>query len=391
MDTELVFVVKKEIEQVFGRKIISSRDCNALCEEVFYKTGFKLNANTLRRFFGLVKASYAPSSGTLEILCNYCGCKSSEELKNLHEGEGADDINLKAETVLYYLLYPFKNIHLKKENDETFISLIRGVIIFINRYPQLANRFNLEIAKTKNGQIFYFEEFVNYDKLNSFYGNGLHYYLAEKKSVDAQIFGHSLLVFRYWLTKETDKLDKHYIQLKNLKPGKHNQPATCGRHFASRLFYAHAHGFNTHKILAEAHRFYSGLTADQNNCHLYNRFEYFLSHALILIGNYEEASTYIVCINKPEAGKVCLQDTPYYHTFTLYETLLLYKNNSQKQAEKIFTDIKASEFYFLSKKFNTILYLWISRYFKRTVSKTDEQLKALIEETGFVRLHENRL
>ena len=72
--------IKHEIQRFYGRQILSSRDCIILSEEIFYKTGEKLNPNTLRRFFGLVKADYPPSRATLDILAKYCGFNNFEQV-----------------------------------------------------------------------------------------------------------------------------------------------------------------------------------------------------------------------------------------------------------------------------------------------------------------------
>jgi hypothetical protein len=47
--------------------------------------------------------------------------------------------------------------------------------------PGAFDRFQRAIAKTRNGQEFYFEQFVNLDELNSFYGDGLRYYFMKNK------------------------------------------------------------------------------------------------------------------------------------------------------------------------------------------------------------------
>ena len=389
MDDELVVAIKKETEQVFGRRIVSSRDCNALSEEIFTKTGFKINSNTLRRFFGLVKASHPASSGTLQILSTYCGFKSGDEIKKLHNWGKGGEIILTESNILDYLIYPFENIQVKAENDETFLSLVKGVIIFINRYPQLAHKFHREIAKTHNGQVFYFEQFVNLDKLNSFYGDGIRYYLAEKKTVDAQIFGHSLLVFRYWLTKDNEKLSTHFKALKAIRPVRSSNPFICGRYFSSRLYYAHSHGLNTEKLLIEAHKSFYSLRQSDEGYSLYRSFEYVFVQALVLTGHHEEALFYIQNVKKSVSKRRFETDIPFYETLVLLETMALFKSGSHKQAERIFNDIKPSSFYFLSKKYKTILYLWITNFCKRAVGKTNDQLKALIEETGFIRFNDD--
>src|SRR5687767_12831872 len=71
--------LKNEVEAVFGRAITSYRDCILLSEEIYIRTCFKINLNTLRRFFGIVKAEYPPSLATLNIMAKYCGFDSMDE------------------------------------------------------------------------------------------------------------------------------------------------------------------------------------------------------------------------------------------------------------------------------------------------------------------------
>ncbi|HLG38082.1 MAG TPA: hypothetical protein VI461_00390, partial [Chitinophagaceae bacterium] len=82
MKQNLLSSLRKELEHSFGRKIITSRDCIQMVEDIYHKTGETVNANTLRRFFGLVKADYPASVSTLNILSKYCGFNSIDEIGN---------------------------------------------------------------------------------------------------------------------------------------------------------------------------------------------------------------------------------------------------------------------------------------------------------------------
>jgi hypothetical protein len=46
-----------EIADTFGKNIITSGDCLLLSNDIFDKISFKINSNTLRRFFGVVKSN----------------------------------------------------------------------------------------------------------------------------------------------------------------------------------------------------------------------------------------------------------------------------------------------------------------------------------------------
>src|SRR4030095_11742629 len=103
---------------------------------------------------------------------------------------------------LRYLVTIFTATQVRDGNDETYFSLVKHTINFLAQHQDLAQKFQRAIVKTRNGQDFYFEQFVNIDKLNSFYGEGLRYYLNERKTQEGQLFGNSLLCLRDWLSKD---------------------------------------------------------------------------------------------------------------------------------------------------------------------------------------------
>src|SRR6476661_7804654 len=203
-------ILKQEIQDHFGRPLATSRDCIQLSEELFQKTSFKVNPNTLRRFFGLVKATYPPSSATLSILSKFCGFDSLEELVRHHDNSGMHMTGMhSSDSILRYFVGFFKDTQVQEPVDKTFLALVKQTIIFLQQHPELASKFQKAIAKTPNGQRYYFELYAHIDQLNSYYGEGLMYYLKEKKTTDAQIRGHALLLQRGWLTNDGDAVCRH--------------------------------------------------------------------------------------------------------------------------------------------------------------------------------------
>src|SRR6476620_7481999 len=90
MRCQVESLIKKEIQYIFGRQIVSSRDCIQLSDEIFKRTKVQLNPNTLMRFFGLVKAEYPPSQSTLTILSKYCGFQSVDEVNAVRKDVSYD-------------------------------------------------------------------------------------------------------------------------------------------------------------------------------------------------------------------------------------------------------------------------------------------------------------
>ena len=380
-ETELKKILTYEIEQVFGRKIISSRDCIELSEDIFSKTKHQLNANTLRRFFNLVKATYPPSKSTLTILSRYCGFQSADDIYKIKNTASMAEGTINPNTILHYLVSLFREIEMADMNDVTFIHMVVHTIKLLNANKFLTDRFQSLIAKTHNGNV-YFEQLVNVDKLNSFYGNGLRYYLKERGNRQAEIFTHSLYIFKYWLSNEEEKLLKSAEVLPDTADKSWPYYITA-RFFAARLFLLQTLEQDATDLLADIHQFYGEFkeTDDQRQY----QFSYILSQALLLTGHDNE-TIYFINESKKINNTFYTGNHPLNNSqnFALLEAFALCNTGNAKTAEKIFTDVKSPDFPILEKRLFYLLYLLLAYKLKfRNAEKTSGQLKKLVSETGF--------
>lgn len=379
--------LKNEIEATFGKKITSSKDCLLLSEDLFIKISVKVNSNTLRRFFGVVKTNYFPSPTIIEILCHYCGFSSFEEFTALKITP--DLTNKRAAysvSVLNYLINIFKNIHTAK-TDKTFSAIVKHTIQLLQRHPELYDKFHRAIAKTKNGQQFYYEQFIHIDGLNSFYGTGLRYYLLENSNPEAQVFGHTLLCVKNWLSDDSVGLKKHYDQLSNYYITKEIHPGVSAHLFAAQLLYANIYGLPIHKIVTNAKQTHALIiacaTKEQSGL---SQFENLLFPVLLLTGHANEALYYInYLINNYPDNYFEAPGT--YQSTQILKALAFVKTGKLKEAETLYQQIHPSQFNFLTKKTDMIMYLFLKQYLKKEKGESQEQLQQLIKETGFTRLN----
>src|SRR5688500_18463666 len=170
MGGEKLSLIKDEVERIIGRKILTASDCQYLCNDIYQQTKLRVSLNTLRRFFHLMKTKYQPSLFTLNLLSKYCGFSSfddfvthKERLCNNYTNSGSDLLN--------FLILLFRDFDIRGADDLTYINLIHEIITNLEKWPQVIDEFQSQISKTANGQFFYYEQFVNIDKLNSYYGD----------------------------------------------------------------------------------------------------------------------------------------------------------------------------------------------------------------------------
>jgi hypothetical protein len=383
MNYELKTALKQEIEYVFGRQVLTARDCIELCGEIFNKTEKQLNPNTLRRFFGLVKADHPPSKSTLAILSRYCGYHSTEELGTVNKNlTGMESIE--HDSLHYYFVSLFRELPVEDIHDKTFLNLVKHTIEFLNRNAVMTDKFQSSIAKTRNGQKFYFEYFINIDKLNCYYDSGLRYYFNEMKTPEARVFTHSLMVFKNWLNDSTDKVQFHAEELLSKISLTKLNASVLGLYYAALLYNAQVSGASITDILIDIYSFHSSCAKSKNEELVH--FEYVISEALVLTGHFQHALYFIEqsdsrgAMNDQAGIRVSVQN------FKLLKAICQFKSNELKEAEKIFDEIRPSEFYFLSKRFAGILYLHLAGELKRKNIKYNHSLNTLIRETGFIRL-----
>lgn len=383
---EFLLILKREIEQIFGRKIVTAAECIELAEEIYHKTSARINSNTLRRFFGLVKTEYLPSSSTKNILSEYCGFSSYDDLIGFkyrrESNKKMKDLNL----FLRYQIRLFEELEIQDKEDPTFSGFLKHTIEYLNNNPEIAIDFQQVILRSTIGSEFYFERFINIDRLNSFFGDGLYYYIQQTILPEKKVFGYSLLCLRYWLAS-----DKSQVAEKSNKIEEYELPAFAGEYiygayYAARL--VHADFFNLHPedIMIDAYNVHLRFKNNNDTKDAHQTFEYWYCFGLILAGHFEDALFYLDYLLSRYKGRNETAENYCQRNILLFKCLVMCKTNRKSEAEQLYCLLKPAQFCFLSKKVDTFFYLVISRCIRKSSESIDTQLAEVIEETGFYRL-----
>jgi len=365
MKQEALSALKKELEQNFGRKIISYRDCVQLVEDIYQKTESTVNVNTLRRFFGLVKTNYLASRSTLLILSKYCGFSSPDEIENISEKKEADT-NINKDEILHYMVALFRHTTISPGSDNNFGEIIQQTILFLERNPDLIDQFQREIAKTATGQYYYYERSVNMDRLTSYYGKGLHYYLTSKNTSEAKVFFYSIQVLKYWLTKNPELVEKSIKEIPNISISKY-QPHIAGRFFAANLYNANIKQLPIDHICAEATQYLTKINKEQN----LTDFGEPVYEALILTNHDTEANEWSTNF------KGTIHHIKFITKVSDFKITIINKNPPKKTNDS-FNSV-------LTKKYSRLFSLAVNNFSKRKKKSTHRNLNELIAETGFTR------
>ena len=92
----------------------------------------------------------------MDILSRYCGFNSLDQFLKLKNKKYIIDTNNHyADSILNYLVSIFRETLVRESEDRAFSCVVKETIIFIGRHPELIDKFQRSVSKTKNGQDFF--------------------------------------------------------------------------------------------------------------------------------------------------------------------------------------------------------------------------------------------
>lgn len=350
-DEELYMFLKKEIKQVFGRPIITSKDCIDLKTDIFLKTAFTVSRDTLRRFFNLVASPYSPGASTIEILCRYCGFASPAEFMDARHKKVENKL-AEQQFFLQYLLKIFLSMPEVKGSD-TFLYIMKTTVTFLKDNERMADLFQKAIVKTENGMHYYFEQFINIDKLESYYGNGISLYINEARTPDRKVFGYGLMCLKHWYKKNYAALADTFAFFEDSPFSKKNA-GVCGMYFTAAILNATVTGKNAESVLQHAfklHEYFKAVKTD-----IQSSFEIIYCRALLMAGYAQEALYYINYLLSTYLQPGMPDAYELYHTLLLLKCAALTEANRLMDALAVFTAIQPGLFNFLSAEEDMVLY-----------------------------------
>ena len=385
LESSNIDLLKLEVEKTLGRKIVFSADCLYLQSHISKLLQHTLSFNTLRRFFKLMEAKHQQSVYTLDVLSHYCGYSSFTEFVH-HKKQNESGSKPEDSSLLDYLVRIFKGMELKNPNDPTYLSLVGQTIQYLEHQPHYFEDLHREIARTKNGQKIYFEKFINIDKLNSYYGDGLRYYLRENNTKEGQIFGHSFLCLRYWFTGNPMGVERHYKEVLQHTIDYTIPPHIAGCFFATQVLYADAFNKPQDAVLSGARLLFSAYQPSRENLPLIFQGIKHLAQALLLTGHYEEAAFYLEDAYSKRKNYIPAEcDLEVWEAIDLFQAFVKMQMGEPAATKKILNSINPDNFYFLHKQYLTTLYLSLKQKLHKT-APMQEQIQDLIHKTGFHKL-----
>lgn len=285
--------IRTKIEDRFGRKILYSKDCEALSKSIEKVCNNRISATTLKRLLGFAKSIEQPRIFTLDVLAAYVGYKDWSSLlaktdkasnfssliqsKALAKQETGNDIYLLYHQISLSLttqsvntkeviklckqfgkqkeIFPFvieimaiaarfRNIQFLKnifnlpfvfdkkfhqEIDFYFVGQTMGLMLRL--YPDIADELIPSFAANKIAQQYFIEWFVDEDYLQGYYGKLLDAYHKQKNKLNAdRLFYYCLKYNQALQTGNVIERISWYKKLKSVPINSEIHPIPAGRY-----------------------------------------------------------------------------------------------------------------------------------------------------------------
>ena len=248
-----IHACRNEITKAWGRSVKTQRDCVALSEAIFAKTGNKVASHTLRRFFGLVSFDGQFRKSTLDNLANFVGYGSCDEFLDRLKNEEdmvellvrlqvqnveideyyinrliERDISMEAVMMAGHLI----NLRLEQNDHERIVRLFQAlepvdagrhmyyaIISVFAHY--VGPKFHLVNDKAFIERLMNETPFINLVlsfyvpvmELNGAYGQHIEMMLSASNEAEHQAFGHSLLATRALLEGDKTLAREHFQKI----------------------------------------------------------------------------------------------------------------------------------------------------------------------------------
>lgn len=85
MNEDIYNLLKKDVQNKIGKKILYGKDCVYLSNQIYNDTRRQISSSTLKRFFGILKTRFKPSKYTLETLVVFLGFKDWNDYLNCYD------------------------------------------------------------------------------------------------------------------------------------------------------------------------------------------------------------------------------------------------------------------------------------------------------------------
>ncbi len=376
----------ESIQKTFGSRILYSKDCLLLSDDIYDNIQVRISAQTLRRLMNFIHDGVKISNTSLNYLSTYCGYDNYNDFIGLYNG---NNVLVDSKDIKYIKLF-FSINPKNSETDENYHNVSKNIAKLLLRDNDLLSSTSTFLAKNKSAQIYFFERFPFIDGLSSGYSIHLSKYLKEKNNYESQLFGMSLLYFGYAMSNNSKRSD--VLKLINAIPEEQiYHPFPLARKFASNILehYLNQNEFELEKWINLSIKEASNISKWKREYINFPYFQFILADVLNLIERPQEASEVLeICELDYKRLPDFSLDEGYIEALDLIKAINLFQLGKVSESKRILKRINSKDIIFIMHDYLQIQRLKIELKMIKTKSSKKYQLKEtelnrLINKTKF--------
>ena len=220
-ETNVLNQLRKTIAKQFGKDIKTATDCDNLVSVIIRDCKTNISAQTLRRFFGLIKTTSEPSNFTLDLLCQFCGYSNFEAFINACNNQ---------ELELFFGNPENTNHNYWDRSEQLCKQIIKSPELLISTHHRLMS---FPMARK-----YFMENHPLRDLLGSVYAQYFSAYLKYNMSNEAKIFAYGFLFQSSFLLQNAELMELYYKKVKETELSDEVHVIPAGLKYGVQLLYA---------------------------------------------------------------------------------------------------------------------------------------------------------
>jgi len=361
-------------------KLLRSVDCDKLGKVVSEKTNTYINGITFKRLYEFTKYPFNPSIQTLDILSQFIGYRNWYEFE-MYLNDNQPISSRELDILLSF--YDFDLINNIEFHDGGIQSMSRKIALRFREDVATFKRATPLLAQKKFAQIFFIEHFPDYDNLCSYYYLLYEEYLKHNKEETAQLFSHSMLFLKSFLTLNKEDCILHIRKMRGLTIDKNVYPYLIGRYYAYNLLFEFQFGKKekVYQYYDEYLNLRSQLPKKGKRFLDFPASEYIIAEGLLHVGAYSQCIEVIELAFQEFPLKMEFVRKGYYRQMQLIWLIAKKKLDSSFSISMQINKIDPDNFYFISKKYFTVFYFY-AWYLEEGKKEDLKQVQKYSEEMG---------
>lgn len=220
-ETGTIYHLQKSVMKHFGKRISTATDCEQLADELLQKFNANISAQTLRRFFGLIRSTSASGIYTLNLLSKYCNTADFQSFNKLYENSELEAFFGETE-----------------ENGRDYWRKGEDLCLRISDSSEMLISTHHRLMSFPLVRKYFMESHPMRDMIGTVYSQYFLAYLKFNPDNEAKIFAYGFLFHGAFLQQNTELMDLYHRKVQETELTEEVYVIPAGLKFGVQLLYA---------------------------------------------------------------------------------------------------------------------------------------------------------